>query len=535
MTIDFNAYVEGNCLNFKGKKAILFKILSNEKNLNEFSSFIQNNSHITALNLESCNLVYKDIKLLISYITVNTTIATLNLGYNNIGDAGAKVIVGALLVNITIANLDLRSNRLSDAAVEAIAKSLKLNKTLISLNLEGNMIGDAGVEAIANALKLNKTLANLNMACNEISTEGIKPIVIAKAYNLTSASIDLGINIDVEVKKMQLNKEKNDSRVYLIKSFKAIISKITLDSDGTPLLSSDAEGGEQNSFLNTLKNYSEKHGAFSFPILEDIIAQSLYQNTVHVYKNGTEQLSFAARSDALTKVTQIILECLGLKEDKIDEFNSKIVGIIEEVKEMFLLELDISNNNMARTWKINTKTEEFDSTSSLPFLFYHEFTVGDTWLPFPNMNVELLDVLQKADESQKVELKNNQQLASLYKQFPDLKTPGIILQKTLEDAINGSPIGDIEILLKEKQYEQIFKHNSLIQELLNDFIELNNISAIELQESSLAPKQKVSLEAPLAQHSDSHLPNISEHTSIDLATDDPITPVLGDSSHHITD
>ncbi|HJD63509.1 MAG TPA: hypothetical protein LFW13_00590 [Rickettsia endosymbiont of Sericostoma sp.] len=507
MTIDFNAYVEGNCLNFKGKKAILFKILSNEKNLNEFSSFIQNNSHITALNLESCNLVYKDIKLLISYITVNTTIATLNLGYNNIGDAGAKVIVGALLVNITIANLDLRSNRLSDA----------------------------GVEAIANALKLNKTLANLNMACNEISTEGIKPIVIAKAYNLTSASIDLGINIDVEVKKMQLNKEKNDSRVYLIKSFKAIISKITLDTDGTPLLSSDAEGGEQNSFLNTLKNYSEKHGAFSFPILEDIIAQSLYQNTVHVYKNGTEQLSFAARSDALTKVTQIILECLGLKEDKIDEFNSKIVGIIEEVKEMFLLELDISNNNMARTWKINTKTEEFDSTSSLPFLFYHEFTVGDTWLPFPNMNVELLDVLQKADESQKVELKNNQQLASLYKQFPDLKTPGIILQKTLEDAINGSPIGDIEILLKEKQYEQIFKHNSLIQELLNDFIELNNISAIELQESSLAPKQKVSLEAPLAQHSDSHLPNISEHTSIDLATDDPITPVLGDSSHHITD
>lgn len=203
---------------------------------------------------------------------------------------------------------------------------------------------------------------------------------------------------------------------------------------------------------------------------------------------------------------------------------------------MFLLELDISNNNMARTWKINTKTEEFDSTSSLPFLFYHEFTVGDTWLPFPNMNVELLDVLQKADESQKVELKNNQQLASLYKQFPNLKTPGIILQKTLEDAINGSPIGDIEILLKEKPYKQTFKHNLQIQKLLNEFtIEFDNISAIELHESPLAPEQKEAFEALLAQYSDTHPSNTSEHTESGLVTDEPMTSGLIGDTYHTTD
>ncbi|WP_425361566.1 hypothetical protein [Candidatus Tisiphia endosymbiont of Ceraclea dissimilis] len=291
----------------------------------------------------------------------------------------------------------------------------------------------------------------------------------------------------------------------------------------------DKEDSEQNSCLNKLKGYSEKYGELLLPALEQSIAQSLYQDTVHVHKDGIEQLSFTARSKPLTEIMQTVLEHLGFKEDKINEFNSKIVEIIREVEEMFLVELDILNNNLMNTDEIDVQTNTFDLKKPLEFLCYHEFIVGEGLKPSfdSDINVESLN------DQQKVELKNNQQLTDLYEKHPELKMPGTILRDFLKS--DSTIYLNTARELKQHTDEQTFKHNLQIQKLLNEFtIELNNISAIELQESSLAPKQKVSLEAPLAQHSDSHLPNISEHTSIGLATDD-LTPILGDSSYHTTD
>ncbi|OZG31244.1 hypothetical protein [Rickettsia endosymbiont of Culicoides newsteadi] len=56
-----------------------------------------------------------------------------------------------------------------------------------------------------------------------------------------------------------------------------------------------------------------------------------------------------------------------------------------------------------------------------------------------------------------------------------------------------------------------------------------------LHESPLALEQKEVLDAPLAQHPDTHLSNTNEYTQSDLATGESMTSVLGDISHHTTD
>ncbi|WP_425360853.1 MULTISPECIES: leucine-rich repeat domain-containing protein [unclassified Candidatus Tisiphia] len=597
MTIDFNAYVEGNCLNFKEKGTILPEILSSDDNLNEFSSFIQNSSHITALNLENCNINDMDIgkiELLIKSIN-NSNITYLDIHGNKITDAGAIAI--ATMPNLTY--LDIHENDITDIGATAIATMPNLTYLDIHKN---NNITDIGATVIATM----PNLTYLDIHENDITDACVT--AIAKVLKDNTSLISFGIRItepDID-KILERNKEIKD----ISKAFKPIISKITLDTDGTPLFSSNAEGGEQNSFLKILKNYSEKHGAFPLPVLEQIIAQSLYEGTIYVDQDGIEQLSFIARSKALTEITQTVLEHLGFNTEIVNEFNSKIVEIIEEVKEMLLLELDILNNNLMDpseinidTSVINVPTNKFDPDHVLQILLSNEFTRGE-W-------------------------QHNQQLTDLYEKHPDLKIPGTILHNLLN---SDSPIyPNIAVLLNQHVDENTFKHNPRIQELLKEFstpvltknlssaLEDNNIedivswlsvinlrSAVKLEsnlltklsqinnkaveillvnqplklliddegnnllhlslqngnyqlatqilkegcinveqqnnkgktaldilhESSLTPEQKEA-EALLAQHSDSHLPNISEHTSIGLATDDPITPVLGDSSHHI--
>ncbi len=144
-----------------------------------------------------------------------------------------------------------------------------------------------------------------------------------------------------------------------------------------------------------LKEYQNTYDVL--PALEYIIAQSMYQNTVHVYQNETKEtelLSFTARSEALIKVTQAVLKRLEFTEENINKFNSKIAGIIDRAKEMFSLELDILNHNMLEAGEINTQINEFNFIDI--------------------MRIAVL--CETKDESQ-----NNQQLASLYQEHPKLK------------------------------------------------------------------------------------------------------------------
>ncbi|OZG31596.1 hypothetical protein [Rickettsia endosymbiont of Culicoides newsteadi] len=119
------------------------------------------------------------------------------------------------------------------------------------------------------ANKLSK-LIRLNIF-NITTAEGIT--AIAKALQDNTILINLGTwikNADI-TKILERNKKIKD----ISEAFKPIISKITLDTDGTPLLSLDKEDSEQNSCLNKLKGYSKKYGELLLPALEQSIAQSL--------------------------------------------------------------------------------------------------------------------------------------------------------------------------------------------------------------------------------------------------------------------
>ncbi|MCC8399862.1 MAG: hypothetical protein LN563_04790 [Rickettsia endosymbiont of Platyusa sonomae] len=515
MPIDLKKYARNGELDLHGQKDI---------NFDELAIFIKDNPEITKLDVACCSIRQweNDQSELLVKAIEGSNITYLNVENNSLNIKSAENI--SELTQIT--HLNIANN---DIFFEGMQHILKL-PNLTYLNTKDNSIGDGdGVLFMAKVLEENRTLTEINLTTYSIDNAQAKAIAKALLKNNTLTSINAdNISYDDDVKdtvkeyinkKLQHNKEIKD----ISEAFKAIISEITLKTDGTPLLSLDTEGSEQNSFLKTLQEYSERYGAFPLPVLEQSIAQSLYQDTVHVHKDGTEQLSFATRSDTLIKVIQAILARSGFKEEDINEFNSKIVEIIEEVKEMFVLELDILN--LMDICEINTETKELDSTHLPPILSYHEFTMRGEWQPLfdSNVNVESLN------EQQKAELKNNQQLTSLYQQFPDLKTPGIILQKTIKSAIDGVYIGDVATLLKENKYEQTFKHKPLIQKLLNKFIELNNISEIESQESPLASEQTASLETILKQYFDTYPSNVSEHTQIDSATA-PITPdLMGDS------
>ncbi|OZG31240.1 hypothetical protein [Rickettsia endosymbiont of Culicoides newsteadi] len=177
---------------------------------------------------------------------------------------------------------------------------------------------------------------------------------------------------------------------------------------------------------------------------------------------------------------QTILERLGFAEENINEFNSKIGEIIDEVKEMFLLELDILISNMIETGEIYVQADTLDLTNLPKFLYYRETTD---------------------------ELRNNQQLTDLYEKHPDLKIPGTILHNLLK---SGSPIyPNIAVLLNQHLDENTFKHNPLIQEGLNKFstpvltknlssaLEDNNIEDIVLWLSVINLTVAVKLEPDL--------------------------------------
>ncbi|MCC8399863.1 MAG: hypothetical protein LN563_04795 [Rickettsia endosymbiont of Platyusa sonomae] len=461
---------------------------------------LKNNRTLTNLDLSNNILRDNGTKAIAGALVCNSTLASLNLSSNYITNRAVKLIAKMLDSNKTLTNFDLSHNRIAVKGIKAIAEALKNNKTLTHLDLSYNCIDAEGIKAIAEALKNNKTLTHLDLSGNRIDAEGIKAIAEMLESNTNLTNLNLGTNVSIDAtvieninKNLQRNKEINDSRKDISESFKAIISKITLDTDGTPLVFLDKEDSEQNSFLKTLQEYSEKYGrlflpALELPALEQSIAQSLYQNTVHIYKNGTEQLSFAVISDALTKVTQTILERLGFKEDKINEFNSKIVEIIEEVKEMFWLELDILNNNLMDTSEINIDT----SVNNVP---------TNTFAPDHVLQILL------SNEFTRGEWQHNQQLTDLYEKHPELKIPGTILHNLLK---SDSPIyPNIAVLLNQHVDEKTFKHNPLIQEWLNKFstpvltknlssaLENNNIEDVALWLSAINLMSAVQLESDL--------------------------------------
>ncbi|WP_341751296.1 hypothetical protein [Candidatus Tisiphia endosymbiont of Piscicola geometra] len=195
-TTDFSIFADGVYLNFDNNAEILSNILSNQKSLEAFSSFIQsNNKQVLGLKLGKCEINSDKIKLLIEPIK-NSNITILDVSYNALGDKGAAEI--AKLSNLT--NLNIADNNIGDKGAAEIAKL----SNLTILNIEYNKIYNTGADEIAkltNLTELNisnnflnyqwegKIAELLNLSKLEIKNSGFNFTVIEKLSNLINCEI----------------------------------------------------------------------------------------------------------------------------------------------------------------------------------------------------------------------------------------------------------------------------------------------------------------------------------------------------------
>lgn len=232
MEIDFKDYVKnGNYLHLQHQSTIL----DDHNNLEKLCSFLENNPHITALNLKGCNIDNAKIKLLIASIK-QSKITTLDISYNQLYDVDAAEI--AELINLI--TLDISCNQLTTkgaAKLSTLSNLVALNlsyNSLVSnkwavkideltelarlnnlreltkltklneLKISGNNLGPKEAEVLAQL----SNLTTLHIPKNDIGSEGVKAIVnnIPNIFDLDVSSNNLGDKGAIEVAKLPLTK-----------------------------------------------------------------------------------------------------------------------------------------------------------------------------------------------------------------------------------------------------------------------------------------------------------------------------------------
>ncbi|WP_341747387.1 hypothetical protein [Candidatus Tisiphia endosymbiont of Dascillus cervinus] len=191
---DFSIFAEGVYLNFDDKAMILSNILSNQKSLEAFSSFIQRNERVSGLKLGKCKINSDKIKLLIKPIN-NSNITILDENYNDLGDEGAAEI--AKLLKLT--NLNIGNNKVHNTGVDEIAKLTNLTE----LNISDNFLNNKWEVEIAKLPKLSKL---------KIKNSYFNFTVIEKLSNLINCEI-LFKGEDTEIIKFMQN--ANNPKVNL--------------------------------------------------------------------------------------------------------------------------------------------------------------------------------------------------------------------------------------------------------------------------------------------------------------------------------
>ena len=134
------------------------------------AQYLQDNPHVTNLDLKGNNISSEGIKQLASIFRPPVSLQTVNFEWNNIGvlDQGIEILSDALATNRTVVSLDLRNNKIGADGAAALANMLKSNSTLQIIDLRWNEIGAAGGRSILSALSSNHTLKRLELAGNKI-------------------------------------------------------------------------------------------------------------------------------------------------------------------------------------------------------------------------------------------------------------------------------------------------------------------------------------------------------------------------------
>ena len=159
--------------------------LSDMNQIGIISDCLKLNNKITDVNLCSCRVTNKGIKVLVQAVEVSTTLRNFDVSTNAISSDGALSISDFLNSNNTLCVLNLSGNKIRDEGTKKLLEAIQVNTTLQDLNISGNKITNKGANELAKAIQLNRTLQKLNISKNWISKEGVMRIVEACTGNKT--------------------------------------------------------------------------------------------------------------------------------------------------------------------------------------------------------------------------------------------------------------------------------------------------------------------------------------------------------------
>ena len=171
---------------------------NSDKSIDHIFSFIKD-TNITELNLSRGTGKYinnGELVKIYDCLQQNTNLKILYLSCNQINvRLDPNQLTKVLQNNIHLTKLDLSDNELTDLGGNYLAVMLKNNSTLIDLNLYNTLISDDGVKNISESLKQNRTLTNLNLSNNRISDVGMKYLADCIKVNDILSTINLQNNV----------------------------------------------------------------------------------------------------------------------------------------------------------------------------------------------------------------------------------------------------------------------------------------------------------------------------------------------------
>lgn len=166
------------------------------KDQEKFNQLIQhiidNDQHLTSIDLSNQELSKDDIEKLCTALQSNIIVNEINLSINNIGNSGAELLSIAL-ADKKIAQLNLGLTRIGDSGIADLALALK-ELPLVTFNFAGNPITDKGSQTIINAFATHPTLLELRLDLCRIGDSLAHQICFLLSENKVIQSINLSTN-----------------------------------------------------------------------------------------------------------------------------------------------------------------------------------------------------------------------------------------------------------------------------------------------------------------------------------------------------
>ena len=152
--------------------------------------------HLKELSIENCGITEKGVKVLADFLLtpMNGSLELLHVGENAISDAGVACIAKSLEQNKTLKLLSVKMCGITEKGAESLVDCLMVNQSIKVLDLDNNHILDFGATLIANALPRNHTLKELRLPKCGLTDQCMGPLAHALEMNTSLETLELDFN-----------------------------------------------------------------------------------------------------------------------------------------------------------------------------------------------------------------------------------------------------------------------------------------------------------------------------------------------------